>query len=376
MKILQLGKFYPVRGGVEKVMYDLTLGLSARGMDCDMMCVALEGGDSVIHVNRHANLICCRSLAKLAATMISPSMISELNKRCSGYDIIHVHHPDPMACLALFMSGYRGKVVLHWHSDILKQKHLLRFYAPLQNWLIHRADAIVGTTPVYIEESPYLEDVIGKTCCIPIGVSPVPYNKEDVDNILEKYHGKKVIFTLGRLIEYKGHTTLIEAAGYLPDDCIVLIGGAGPLRPVLEQQIHESGLEHKVMLLGFIDENVLPALYHACDIFCLSSIQKTEAFGIAQIEAMSCAKPVIATNIPGSGVSWVNANGVSGLNVEPGNAREMANAIIKVLSDENVYRSFSENSYRRYRSMFTEEKMIDNCFALYEKIFNSCSQDR
>ena len=148
------------------------------------------------------------------------------------------------------------------------------------------------------------------------------------------------------------------------------------MRPVLEQQIHESGLEHKVMLLGFIDENVLPALYHACDIFCLSSIQKTEAFGIAQIEAMSCAKPIIATNIPGSGVSWVNANGVSGLNVEPGNAREIANAIIKVLSDENVYRSFSENSYRRYRSMFTEEKMIDNCFALYEKLFNSCSQDR
>jgi hypothetical protein len=72
------------------------------------------------------------------------------------YDIIHVHHPDPMAALALFCSGYKGRVVLHWHSDILKQKVLLKFYMPLQRWLLKRAEVLVGTTPIYVKESPLL----------------------------------------------------------------------------------------------------------------------------------------------------------------------------------------------------------------------------
>ena len=94
-------------------------------------------------LNEHAKLICCHTLFKLAATMISPAMIWKLRKMRKQYDVIHVHHPDPMACLALFCSGFKGKVVLHWHSDILKQKLLLKFYQPLQNWLIRRADVIV-----------------------------------------------------------------------------------------------------------------------------------------------------------------------------------------------------------------------------------------
>ena len=108
MKILQLGKFYPIRGGVEKVAYDLMTGLSELGVQCDMMCAFAKGGTKVISLNEHANLIGCRTLVKLAATMISPAMILQLRKRCREYDVIHVHHPDPMACMALSMSGYRG----------------------------------------------------------------------------------------------------------------------------------------------------------------------------------------------------------------------------------------------------------------------------
>lgn len=87
--------------------------------------------------------------------MLSPAMIFRLRKINKEYDIIHIHHPDPMACLALFLSGYKGPVVLHWHSDILKQKMLLKLYSPLQNWLLRRAKVIVGTTPVYVQESPF-----------------------------------------------------------------------------------------------------------------------------------------------------------------------------------------------------------------------------
>ena len=96
MKILELGKFYPIRGGVEKVMWDITVGVSERGVDCDMLCACEES--KVIRLNEHGRVFCVRSLAKVAATMISPAMILWLRKHCKEYDIIHIHHPDPMAC--------------------------------------------------------------------------------------------------------------------------------------------------------------------------------------------------------------------------------------------------------------------------------------
>lgn len=368
MKILQLGKFYPVRGGVEKVMYDLTAGLSARGIACDMMCVGSEGGTSEVRLNDCASLICCHNLVKIAATMISPALVNEFRLRCGSYDIVHIHHPDPMACAALYYSGYKGRVVLHWHSDILKQKFLLKLYRPFQDWLVRRADVIVGTSPVYLENSPWLADVGHKTVCIPIGIRPVPRDEEAVLKIRSRYAGKKIIFSLGRLIEYKGYDNLINAATYLDDDFVVLIGGVGPLRNSLEKLIRKAGLEHRVTLLGFVEDKALSDLYHAIDVFCLSSIQKTEAFGIVQVEAMSCGKPVVATNIPGSGTSWVNEHGVSGLNADPGDADALAGAIRAVTKDAETYARYSENALSRYKALFTRQKMLNDSLRVYEKL--------
>ena len=365
LKVLQLGKFYPIRGGVEKVAYDLMVGLSERGVHCDMMCAALRGGDRVVMVNQRAKIICCRSWTEMMATMISPSMIFALRKVRKQYDIIHVHHPDPMACLALFLSGYKGTVVLHWHSDIQKQKKLLKLYCPLQEWLLRRADRIVCTTPVYLSESPYLRGVRQKAVCMPIGVKPMRPAPEAVASIRSLYPGKTIVFSLGRLVAYKGYCHLVEAANYLPSGYVVLIGGTGALKDALQQQIAESHLEEKVKLLGRVSDEDLPAYYGACDVFCLSSVQKTEAFAIVQIEAMSCGKPVVATNIPQSGVPWVNAHGVSGLNVTPGNARELASAIMKVTGDQAAYKNYSEGAAKRYREMFTKEQMIENCLNIY-----------
>lgn len=370
MKVLQVGKFYPVQGGVEKVMYDLMTGLSEAGIDCDMLCAGLEGDNREVALNAQARLLICKSWFKLAATMISPAMIGRLRNICGQYDIIHVHHPDPMACLALFCSGYKGKVVLHWHSDILKQKFLLQLYRPLQNWLIRRADLIVGTTPVYLEESPFLMNVQQKTACVPIGIDAIQPDLAAIEAIRNQYPGKKIIFSLGRLIGYKGYTYLVDAARFLDDRYLILIGGTGPLQETLQRQIESSGLTEKVKMLGYISDKDLPAYYGACDLFCLSSIQKTEAFGIVQIEAMSCGKPVVATRIPHSGVAWVNAEQESGINVPPENAKELAEAIHSILKDEKVYAGFSHRAKIRYESWFTQDKMIQKCLDLYQELMH------
>jgi glycosyltransferase involved in cell wall biosynthesis len=369
MKILQLGKFYPVYGGVEKVMYDLTLGLSERQVYCDMLCAAEEGMQpGIIRLNRYARLIGVRTWKKAAGTMIAPGMISTLRQIKDAYDIIHIHHPDPMACMALFLSGYRGKVVLHWHSDILKQKMILKFYAPLQRWLIRRADAVVGTTPVYVKESPFLRKVQDKTLSVPIGVEPVAADKRLAEQIKARFPGRKIVFALGRLVGYKGFEYLVRAARFLEEDVMVVIGGNGPLRGSLTALADDLGVSGRVKLIGRVPDEELPAWYAACDLFCLSSVWKTEAFAIAQVEAMSYGKPVVATRIPGSGVSWVNAGGVSGLNVAPGDPESLACAVNAVLSDEELYARLAEGAARRFRAEFTRDRMIARCVEIYNRI--------
>ena len=366
MKILQIGKFYPIRGGVEKVMYDMMLGLAARHVYCDMLCATTEdhpGG--VLTINPYAKVIAIPTQIKFAATMIAPRMIVKLRQIAKDYDIIHIHHPDPMATLALFLSGYKGKVVLQWHSDILKQKMLLKLYGPLQAWLIKRANLIAGTTPVYVQESPFLSKMQHKVDYIPIGIEPMDPDAGRVQLIRQKYQGKKLILSVGRLVEYKGYEYLIRAAQDLDAQHQILIGGKGPLHDELQELILQLGVQDRVELIGFVADEDLADYYGACDIFCLSSILKTEAFAIVQIEAMSCAKPVISTHIPGSGVSWVNVDGESGLIVTIENAKAFSDAILALSGNDKKYAQLSAGSLHRYQQLFTRNIMIDKCLELY-----------
>jgi rhamnosyl/mannosyltransferase len=295
--------------------------------------------------------------------MLAPKMIGWLRKHKQEYDIIHIHHPDPMAALALRLSGYRGRVILHWHSDILSQRFFLFFYRPLQNWLIRRAERIVGTTPVYVRESPHLARAQGKCTAVPIGIDPLQPDPQRVTAIRNRFPGQKLILSVGRLVPYKGYPYLIEAMALLPEAYHLVIGGTGPLKEQLKQQIQEKNLQERITLTGYLDDADLPAWFGACDCFVLTSTMKTEAFGIVQIEAMSCHKPVVATRIPQSGVAWVNEDGVSGRNVTPEKPAEYAAAIQEVTSNG---KKFGESAYLRFLNRFTREQMILKIKELYE----------
>lgn len=366
MKILHLGKFYPMNGGMERAILDIVESFSERGILCDLLCVATERPGTVT-LNEFGHIYTTLSVCQISSMSISPSMVFVLRKICHRYDIIHIHCPNPMACMALFFSGFKGKVILHWHSDILSQKVFLKLYQPLQSWLIKRADIIVGTTPIYLEESPFLRNVKTKLKAIPLGVGRVVSHQEKVAAIRARYAGKKIVFALGRLIAYKGFNYLIDAAKYLTDDYVVLIGGMGPLYNKLANQIKKNSFQNKVFLVGRIPDNELNEYYGACDVFCLSSIWKTEAFGMVQIEAMSCGKPVVATNIKGSGVPWVNKHGYSGLNVEPEKPVALAKAIREITSSKEVYDKYAAQALCRYNELFTKERMLSE----YEKMYIS-----
>lgn len=370
---LQLTKFYPpINGGIETAVRDIADGLTARDWQVEILCANVRRETVVeqgaIPISRVA------SWGQVASTSMTPSLISWLWRRQREQQVIHVHLPNPMANLALWFTRPQAKLVVHWHSDIVKQKNLLKLYAPLQEWLLRRADAIIATSPPYAETSPWLQAHREKVHFVPLCVrdeasqGDTEARRRRAEALRAKYPGKRIIFALGRMTYYKGFDVLIDASASLGDDVVVLIGGGGELLGALRDKVTAAGLGSRVHLLGRIEDDELPAYYEACDLFCLPSLMRSEAFGLVMLEAMSFGRPVVATNIVGSGVPWVNLHGETGLNAEPGDAVSLATALRRVLDDAELARQLGDGGRRRYEAQFTIEKMTDALARVYAHI--------
>lgn len=248
-------------------------------------------------------------------------------------------------------------MIVHWHSDIIKQKILKIPFIPIQNHLLHCCDKIFTTSPVYSDYSKDLRKYKNKVEVLPIGIdsSRMSVNNIYLKKMKEKYNGKFVIFSLGRHVYYKGFSYLIESARYLPDNYIILIGGEGELTHVLQKKIDSLNLNDKVQLIGKIPPDTLSTYYFFADIFCLPSIERSEAYGVVQLEAMACGTPVVSTNIEGSGVPWVNKHNTSGLIVSIKSPESLAKSFkylnANPLNKENIVKFFHDN--------YTREIMVD-----------------
>ena len=371
MKILQLGKFFPPDiGGIETIMSDITISLNKRGIKCDVLCSNSKFAYREEILPCGAKIMRCASFGKVASTAIAPQMIFKLRQIIANYDIIHLHLPDPMATFALIMadSAFRNsqkKVILHWHSDIIRQKFLLKFYAPFQKIALYRTDCIITTSPNYLQYSPTLQEFAKKVVAIPIGVDSLLKSPESAESA-ESRRDKKTIFALGRLVKYKGFEYLVESMRYLPDFTLYIAGDGKELAN-LKAQIKSLHLENRIFLLGKVDRNNATKIAHFNEdsVFVLPSVSRNESFGVVQIEAMSCKMPVVSTNIKGSGVPWVNKDGESGVIVPLCDARAIAEAVLRIMSD---YGRFAEGAKARYETHFTLDKMVDEIIALYDKM--------
>ena len=370
MKILQFGKFYPPHiGGIEKVMFDLTEGLNRRGVECDVLCSNKEP-KYVEELDRGYSVIRTRSYGIYHSVSITPQIISKLRRVQDGYDIIHIHLPDPMAAAALYLGRPKAALVLHWHGDVIRQKLLLPIYRPFQTWMLKRSDAVLATSPNYIEGSSALAPYISKCHVVPIGVdiSGIDVSTERVRQIRERFKGKRIVLSIGRLTPYKGYEYLIEAARHLGDDYVILIAGSGELEGLLSRRIRDLGLTGKVHMLGRVMHEDVGSYYEASDVFCLSSVSKNEAFGIVQVEAMLFGKPVVSTNVRGSGIVYANVDGETGLVVEPRDPRALADAIMRICGDQDLYRRLAAGGLKRAGDVFTMDNMLDSTLEVYERV--------
>ena len=135
---------------------------------------------------------------------------------------------------------------------------------------------------------------------------------------------------MGRLRYYKGLDTLIRALPQIPARLVV--AGIGPMEAEWKALAAELGVAGRISWLGEVSDDDLPALYHAADLFVLPASHKSEAFGLVQVEAMAAGLPVVCTEL-GTGTSYVNLHGVTGLVVSPRDPDGLAAAINALLAD-------------------------------------------
>lgn len=359
-RILITGKAYaPHIGGIETVMQQVAEGLRGRACVSVLTCRDDFGGGRTERIH-HVSVTRCGSLGTFASCPLSLSYLSAFRRKVMCADVVELHLPFPLADFATLLAGYHGRVVVAWHSDVVRQKLLLRCYRPLMHWLLRRADAIVVATPAHIDSSPDLQHYREKCVVIPYGISAAEYDAVPRMPVLTSrlHHAgaKKVLFT-GRLVYYKGVEVLLEAFAKVRQESELFLAGTGVLEPTLRTRAVELGIAERVHFLGKRMTPELRAAFADCDLFVLPSVANSEAFGIVQLEAMVYGKPVINTALP-TGVPLVSLEGQTGLTVSPSNADALACAMETLLSDDTLRARYGAAARKRVLDTFEIEHVL------------------
>jgi len=303
-----------------------------------------------------------RTLGVLAATPICPELFTII--RDVRPDLVHLHHPHPLAMLGYLASGSRIPCVVSYHSDIVRQRVLGRLTAPMVRATLRRSAAILVASSEYLDSSTVLQP-FRRTChVVPYGFEPVAPSRIDPRAVAElrSRYGPRLVLAVGRLTAYKGFEYLVRAMADV--DARLLIVGEGPCRRMLEHLISTLRLRDRVTLLGAVAD-VAP-YYEACDLFVLPSVSRNEAFGLVQLEAMAAGKPVVNTAI-GSGVAYACPPGLSGLAVPPADPAALAAAIRQLLADPELRRTLGAAGRARVATEFSAAAMVRQTVDLYEQ---------
>lgn len=253
--------------------------------------------------------------------------------------------------------------------DIIKQRKIYRFVKPIETKLLKRANMVFVTSPQYRDGSVPLQPFKDKVRVVPNGIDESLFKlpqEEKIDAVRKKYYGKKIVFFVGRHILYKGLEYLIKAERYVKSDCVFVIAGDGPLT----QHLMDSCQSKRVYFVGRLSDEMLSRYYYAASVFVFPSITKNEAFGMALAEAMYCNTPAVTFTIPGSGVNWVNLDGVTGIEVPNGDVEAFAGAIDKLLTDDNLAKTYAEAAHQRVAKLFTVGKMMEEMEKCYIELTN------
>jgi len=367
-KILHIPNYYPPHvGGIEGVCYSIVTALPEYKHR--IICFN-DQKHTVEEVYEGVPITRCGVLAKLFSQSVSFSFYIKLCRIFKKFnpDIVHFHTPNPLISLYLLLSiPKKTKLFVHWHSDIIEQDLLYFFYYPIEWLLLRRADKILATSPAYVGGSRALLSRQDKLTIIPNTVDANRWKKREGDDraivkIKNLYERKKIIFTCGRHVPYKGLSYLINAVPVIAKNTVVVIAGEGPLTDELKKR---AASLTTVYFVGRLSDDELRQYLYAADIYAFPSITRNEAFGVALAEAMYCGLPAVTFTIPFSGVNWLCLNGETGLESENGSVQALAGAINRLLTTDDLRRRLGANATHRIEANFTIETVKESLKELY-----------
>jgi len=367
LRVLHVGKFYPpARGGMEKVLQ--VLAEAERTEVDNHVLVANEGRATVHEAVNGVPVTRVGAWTRVGAVALCPTFPWWMRKLDA--DVMVVHEPNPIALVAHFLSQPRGRVVFWIHAEVVRPAWRYKlFYRPFLRRMLTLADRIVVASPQVAQFASELQPFRSKCVVIPYAQDPdqhalTPAIAPRVEAIRAEDPRPMVLF-VGRLVTYKGVDVLLRALPGVNGRAVIV--GDGPLRAELEAQARELGIADRVRFAGNASSQELTALYNACDVFVLPSVTRAEAFGMVQIEAMSCRKPVICTDLP-SGVPWVNQHGVTGLVVPPGEPAALAQALTALLDDPSTRDRMGDAGRQRVEAAFSIRRMVEQTTGLYRTV--------
>ena len=383
-RILHISKYYyPFLGGTEQVARDVVRAFTGTGAKQKVICFNENAGDGVMNCKRRetvtdlvdgVEVVRCGTVLKFSSQSISPTYRRELNRVFETFrpDIVILHYPNPFATkLLLEKKDKEFKLLVYWHLDITRQK-VLKYFVYNQNLaLIQRADRILGATPKHVDESFFTPCFGDKRSILPymIDTDNLVLSRGEVEygrNIREKYAGDILCFFIGRHVPYKGLTYLIKAAKELTDTNIrFLIAGKGELTESLKREA--KGME-RVEFLGRVSDAKKRAWLYASDIICMPSITRNEGFGLALAEGMFFEHPAVTFTIPGSGVNYLNLNGVTGIECPNKDYMAYASAVRKLAYDDDLRKQMGKAAKERVNKMCLPENFRRAWFDLVEEL--------
>lgn len=367
LRVLHVGKFYPPhKGGMETHLRDLCERQLSE-MDVRVVVASSDSRTSMeetvtgVRVRREGTLL------KLGASPLCPGLVRQIRE--SRADIVHLHFPNPTAILAYLASNHSGRVVVTYHSDIVRQKLMARAFGPVLYHFLRRCSAIIATSPDYVESSPVLRRFRQLCRVIPLGIATEKFERVDADAVrrIREQHGPRIVLGVGRLIYYKGFEHLVRAMREVEGRLLII--GEGPLKVELERERDALGPHReRVVFLGEVADAV--SYFQAADVFALASVARSEAFGIVQLEAMACGLPVVNTRLD-SGVAFVSPDGVSGITVPPADSSALAAALNRLLDDPALRARLGAAGRRRVREEFTADLMAERTLRLYREVLDA-----
>ncbi len=358
--------YYPdTFGGIEQVIFQLCKGTARFGFTSEVLTLSPNAHEAPIEFSGH--LVHQAKLdIQIASTGISLSAFRKFSELAKQADIIHLHYPWPFMDIVHFATRHGKPTVVTYHSDIIRQKTLLKLYRPLKNCFLSSVDRIVATSPNYLATSPVLNKFRDKVVEITYGLDkstyPIP-TPELLEHWRAKLGGRFFLF-VGMLRYYKGLHILLDAMQ--STDYPVVIVGSGPVETELKEHAARLNLKN-IYFLGALPDEDKVALLQLCYAVVFPSHLRSEAFGLSLLEGAMYGKPMISSEI-GTGTSYINVNDETGLVVQPSDPKAFREAMRFLWDNPTIATEMGKRAELRYLELFTAERMASSYAALYTEL--------